>query len=159
MTYLLDLNAFVALGFINHEFHVRLARWVQSSSPQLTSCPITELGFVRVLAQAPAYGYCSPGTYTLAASQRGSYVCPHIHSRQSRCLASSCFGQNAKADHRWSFDQTRRHERCNPCNAGREYLGPNLLVFVHSSNACPIVVIGFRGWIYDARRTTYVLPK
>lgn len=57
MIYLLDVNALVALGFMNHEFHARVARWVQSTgSPHLASCPITELGFVRVLAQAPAYG-------------------------------------------------------------------------------------------------------
>ena len=58
MMYLLDVNALVALGFINHEFHDRLASWVQShDSPKLASCSITELGFVRVLAQAPSYGF------------------------------------------------------------------------------------------------------
>lgn len=58
MTYLLDVNALVALGFINHEFHPRVARWVGSNrSSQLASCSITELGFLRVLAQAPAYGF------------------------------------------------------------------------------------------------------
>jgi predicted nucleic acid-binding protein len=58
MIYLLDVNALVALGFINHEFHGRLASWVQSHNVQnLASCSITELGFVRVLAQAPAYGF------------------------------------------------------------------------------------------------------
>jgi len=58
MIYLLDVNALVALGFINHEFHPRVARWFRSStSPQLASCSITELGFLRVLAQAPAYGF------------------------------------------------------------------------------------------------------
>jgi uncharacterized protein len=58
MIYLLDVNALVALGFINHEFHDRLATWVRSQkSPNLASCSITELGFVRVLAQAPAYGF------------------------------------------------------------------------------------------------------
>jgi uncharacterized protein len=56
--YLLDVNALVALGFINHEFHDRVAFWVQSqSSANLASCSITELGFVRVLVQAPAYGF------------------------------------------------------------------------------------------------------
>ena len=55
MTYLLDVNALVALGFIDHEFHGRLAAWVKSQNwPNLASCSITELGFVRVLAQAPA---------------------------------------------------------------------------------------------------------
>jgi len=29
MTYLLDVNALVALGFMNYEFHGRLASWVQ----------------------------------------------------------------------------------------------------------------------------------
>lgn len=58
MIYLLDVNALVALGFINHEFHSRVAAWVQSQNePKLASCSITELGFVRVLAQAPAYGF------------------------------------------------------------------------------------------------------
>ena len=58
MIYLLDVNALVALGFINHEFHDRVASWLQSlASPRLASCSITELGFVRVLAQAPAYGF------------------------------------------------------------------------------------------------------
>jgi len=58
MIYLLDVNALVALGFLNHEFHGRVVRWLQSSgSAQLASCPITELGFVRVLSQTAAYGF------------------------------------------------------------------------------------------------------
>ena len=66
MIYLLDVNALVALGFINHEFHARVASWVQSShSPQLGSCSITELGFLRVLAQAPAYGFTVAQARTL----------------------------------------------------------------------------------------------
>jgi len=66
MIYLLDVNALVALGFINHEFHPRVASWVQSrNSPQLASCSITELGFLRVLAQAPAYGFTVAQARTL----------------------------------------------------------------------------------------------
>ncbi|HEX8815925.1 MAG TPA: PIN domain-containing protein [Terriglobales bacterium] len=58
MTYLLDVNALVALGFMNHEFHDRVARWVRSQREHtLATCSITELGFARVLAQAPAYGF------------------------------------------------------------------------------------------------------
>ena len=57
MKYLLDVNALVALGFIQHEFHDRVASWVQAQQfPPLATCSITELGFVRVVAQAPAYG-------------------------------------------------------------------------------------------------------
>jgi predicted nucleic acid-binding protein len=61
MKYLLDVNAFVALGFLQHEFHQQVARWVRALAskgvPELLTCSITELGFVRVLAQAPQYGF------------------------------------------------------------------------------------------------------
>jgi uncharacterized protein len=57
MNFLLDVNALVALGFSHHEFHDRVAEWIQAQRfPALATCSITELGFVRVLAQAPAYG-------------------------------------------------------------------------------------------------------
>jgi predicted nucleic acid-binding protein len=56
MNYLFDVNALVALGFSHHEFHARVSAWIQSESPSLATCSITELGFVRVLAQAPGYG-------------------------------------------------------------------------------------------------------
>ncbi|MGH9746501.1 MAG: PIN domain-containing protein [Candidatus Acidiferrales bacterium] len=58
--YLLDVNALLALSVWEHEFHVRTTRWVYSLSlkgtPQLATCSITELGFVRVLMQAAQYG-------------------------------------------------------------------------------------------------------
>jgi uncharacterized protein len=57
MKYLLDVNALVALGFGNHEFHPRVTSWLRAQEfPDLATCSITELGFVRVLVQAPAYG-------------------------------------------------------------------------------------------------------
>jgi len=56
MIYLLDVNALVALGFDGHEFHLRVATWVRTEvAPHLATCSITELGFVRVLAQTSAY--------------------------------------------------------------------------------------------------------
>ena len=58
MRYLLDVNALVALGFASHEFHARVASWMRARQfPTLATCSITELGFIRVLAQAPAYGF------------------------------------------------------------------------------------------------------
>lgn len=61
MRYLLDTNALVALGFLQHEFHDRVAHWVRALAskevPELVTCSITELGFVRILAQAPQYGF------------------------------------------------------------------------------------------------------
>jgi uncharacterized protein len=55
MVYLLDVNALVALGFAPHQFHHRVASWLRAHEVSLATCAITELGFVRVLAQASAY--------------------------------------------------------------------------------------------------------
>jgi uncharacterized protein len=58
MVYLLDVNALVALGIFHHEFHPRLAAWVRSlDHADIATCPITEIGFVRVASQVPAYGF------------------------------------------------------------------------------------------------------
>lgn len=61
MMYLLDVNTLVALGVLEHEFHNRAAKWVQSlasnETPELATCSITELGYVRVLLQAPQYSF------------------------------------------------------------------------------------------------------
>ena len=60
MRYLLDVNALLALVVLEHEFHTRVATWVErldaSGLPELATCSITELGFVRVLGQAQQYG-------------------------------------------------------------------------------------------------------
>jgi toxin-antitoxin system PIN domain toxin len=59
MKYLLDVNALVALAFVDHVLHERVRRWVQSlsSTDELATCAITELGFVRILSRAPQYGF------------------------------------------------------------------------------------------------------
>jgi predicted nucleic acid-binding protein len=69
MKHLLDVNALVALGFLQHEFHERVAGWVHTrvskGALELATCSITELGFVRVLAQAPQYGFTVAHARTL----------------------------------------------------------------------------------------------
>ena len=69
MKYLLDVNGLVALGFLQHEFHERVASWVHTLAsrgfPELATCSITELVFVRVLAQAPQYGFTIAHARTL----------------------------------------------------------------------------------------------
>jgi predicted nucleic acid-binding protein len=69
MKYLLDVNSLVALGFLQHEFHERVAGWVHTLAsrgvPELATCSITELGFVRVLAQATQYGFTIAHARTL----------------------------------------------------------------------------------------------
>lgn len=58
MKYLLDVNALIALGFVNHQFHSRIVTWVRGErNPAILTCSITELGFVRILAQARRYGF------------------------------------------------------------------------------------------------------
>jgi predicted nucleic acid-binding protein len=60
MRYLLDVNSLLALGVFDHEFHPRVASWIDRLStngrPEVATCSITELGFVRVLGQARQYG-------------------------------------------------------------------------------------------------------
>ena len=66
MNYLLDVNALVALGFVKHEFHDRVASWIRTEQfPALATCSITELGFIRVLALAPAYDFTVAQARTL----------------------------------------------------------------------------------------------
>jgi hypothetical protein len=56
--YLLDVNALIALGHLEHALHERVAVWLlEQKSSQLLTCSITELGFVRILVQAPSYGF------------------------------------------------------------------------------------------------------
>ena len=61
MRFLLDVNALVALGVVEHQFHSRTTAWVRTLRLQpesaLLTCSITELGFVRVLSGAKSYGF------------------------------------------------------------------------------------------------------
>ena len=58
MIYLLDVNALIALGHLDHAFHKRVIAWLKAeASPLLATCSITELGFIRVLAQSPIYDF------------------------------------------------------------------------------------------------------
>ncbi len=66
MICLLDVNALVALGVVHQEFHGRVAMWLRAQEfPPVATCSITELGFLRVLAQAPGYGFTIAQARTL----------------------------------------------------------------------------------------------
>lgn len=59
MRYLLDVSALLALGFVEHEFHGQVARWMRDLRPEedeFATCAITELRFVRILANLPQAG-------------------------------------------------------------------------------------------------------
>jgi hypothetical protein len=124
MIYLLDMNALVALGFVNHEFHDRVAAWVRAQdSPVLATCSITELGFVRVLAQAPAYGFTIPQARMLLMRLKQASVAPHIHTGPARCFSSSNLGQSSEANYRRSPEQACYRESCSSCNLRRKHSG------------------------------------
>lgn len=79
MIYLLDVNALIALGHIDHVFHGRVSRWLDSlDAPTLATCPITELGFVRVLAHASTYRFTIAGGRDLLLSLKQSARYPFL---------------------------------------------------------------------------------
>jgi predicted nucleic acid-binding protein len=59
--YLLDVNALIAFGLQEHIFHSRVSAWITGLEsrglPELATCSITELGFVRVLAYVAKYQF------------------------------------------------------------------------------------------------------
>jgi predicted nucleic acid-binding protein len=54
VTYLLDTNALIALGWAHHEHHSRVFHWFQGIDAFAT-CPITQLGFLRSSMALPDY--------------------------------------------------------------------------------------------------------
>jgi predicted nucleic acid-binding protein len=69
----------VALGFAHHEFHERVARWIKAQRfPALATCSITELGFVRVLSQAPIYGFTVAEARDVLLRLKRSKVLPFV---------------------------------------------------------------------------------
>jgi predicted nucleic acid-binding protein len=61
MKFLPDVNVLVAMCVVEHEFHERVATWMNQSGragqAELMTCAVTELGFLRVLVQAPSYSF------------------------------------------------------------------------------------------------------
>ncbi len=75
MRYLLDVNALVALGLRKHEFYSRVSIWaheVRKSAGDLMTCSITELGFLRTLAQAQLYGVSLSDAHELLLGMKTS---------------------------------------------------------------------------------------
>jgi predicted nucleic acid-binding protein len=63
------VNALVALGIFHHGFHDRVNAWITSQEgAHWLTCSITELGFVRVSAQTPDYGFTVQQARTLLLS-------------------------------------------------------------------------------------------
>ena len=54
MSHLLDVNFLVACGWQSHAEYLRASRWL-SRAKSFATCPISEMGFLRV-SLSPAYG-------------------------------------------------------------------------------------------------------
>ena len=77
MRYLLDVNALLAYGFADHQFHSRVTRWIHSeNSPELLTCSITELGFIRILSQLRASNYTTAQARNLLLAQKSDQNLP-----------------------------------------------------------------------------------
>lgn len=57
-TLLLDVNALLALGFVQHPFHRVIVSRLERALPFWATCELTQLGFIRIAA-APSF---EPGT-------------------------------------------------------------------------------------------------
>ena len=58
MKYLLDVNALIASIWIDHVNHPRADAWIKGKD--LATCPLSELGFLRVSTQPKAIGATMP---------------------------------------------------------------------------------------------------
>ena len=96
MTYLLDLNALLALGHIDHTAHDAVARWLTRlpANAHFCTCAITEIGFVRVAVQARLQPSVltairalsmlkTSGRFTLLADDLGAAALPAYVTRPS----------------------------------------------------------------------------
>ncbi len=54
MSHLLDVNFLIACGWESHAEYIRAGRWL-SRARSFATCPISEMGFLRV-SLSPAYG-------------------------------------------------------------------------------------------------------
>jgi uncharacterized protein len=73
MRFLLDVSSLIALGLDRHQFHDRVVAWARlQHAPSFLTCSITEIGFVRVLAQVPGYGLTVPQARNLLVDLKKS---------------------------------------------------------------------------------------
>jgi len=80
VTYLLDVNALLALAHAAHVHHGRMEAWVHSLSQRdrLATCAITELGFVRIAPQvrlSPDVAAAQELLSALRRNRRRPFVC------------------------------------------------------------------------------------
>lgn len=77
MKYLLDVNALLALAHQDHADHEKSSRWFKEAAGAASAfltCPITELGFLRVSMQAGLSRNLDAAQDTLSGMKKSSRV-------------------------------------------------------------------------------------
>ena len=103
MTRLLDINLLMALLWENHEQCGQARRWLQSVSAFAT-CPLTQLGFVRVSSQ-PQLGYSASPEHAFRAlrrlltNSRHRFIPDDISVEDRVLLTEHIAGPNQITDH------------------------------------------------------------
>lgn len=72
---LLDVNVLIALGAREHEGKATVERWFVQERTEFATCPITQTGFIRVLAQIDPAVALTDGVAVLAS------ICAHPRHR------------------------------------------------------------------------------
>jgi predicted nucleic acid-binding protein len=73
MKYLLDVNALIAFGITQHQFHRRVVDWIRSErGSTFLTCSVTEIGFVRVVASVAMYGLSVTQARTLLLGMKAN---------------------------------------------------------------------------------------
>jgi predicted nucleic acid-binding protein len=92
MMFLLDVNALLAMGYTSHVHHARVAMWTSQLEAErgsddlvFATCPITELGFVRVgsgkAAYAPSVDTARTNLKTLKSAKNMLFIPDDLHAQ------------------------------------------------------------------------------
>ena len=123
MKYLLDVDVLVAPCVREHEFHERVASWMNESAragrSELITCAVTELGFVRTLARAEPYGFTIEQGKDLLSQLKSSKEFHFVFLSDGLGLAQlPRLGQRGQADHGWPFAGAGKGTRSQNGNFG-----------------------------------------
>ncbi len=112
MIRLLDVNLLMALLWNNHEHHQRAARWL-AAIPQFATCPVVQLGFVRISSHPPL-GYCAQPEQAFSnlrqwlADPRHRFIPDDLSCDERALLTERISGANQVTDH-YLVALARRH--------------------------------------------------
>jgi len=95
MMFLLDVSALLAMRYADHVHHARVDTWTSQLEAELgrehvvfATCPITELGFVRIsggkAGYAPSVDTARIDLRTLKSKQNMLFIPDDLHTHPSR---------------------------------------------------------------------------